>query len=322
MSSVVSDNADTLLNDDDASRRRWFADVSDHFLRKAKGCCREMRTLKPRQIIDKLRKPGRYALGVIFILLVVVIWVSSSSLIQYVFAGSERSSGFSKPFFVTYTSTSLFTVYLTGFLLPCLLRWRLKGSHKGPHPKMLLRLDSTNGAETVPTGERGSSVLTETMLDNAMPEIVVDGRVPLLSRSTKRTLSGSADRDGNVLSVLASTGVSTVVNTTTSTTTSVMLEGVSTENTFGVQSGVVDDESTEPPPMSTFEVCKFALQVTSAQVCLCVTCDDAGVRAVCADLVHRQRHVQLELVDDQRCVDVGDIVDQWSVHVHLGDIQQ
>lgn len=60
----------------------------------------------------------RHFLGIVLILLVVLLWVGSSNLIQHIFTGG----GFGKPFFTTYFSTSMFTLYLSGFLF--IKRWR------------------------------------------------------------------------------------------------------------------------------------------------------------------------------------------------------
>lgn len=57
--------------------------------------------------------------GVVLVLTVALIWVSASELLQFIY----KDSHYDKPLFVTYFSTSLFTLYLLGFgLLP---RWRL-----------------------------------------------------------------------------------------------------------------------------------------------------------------------------------------------------
>ena len=54
----------------------------------------------------------RLALGILFLLLVVFIWVGSSNLMQLIFSDS-----FDNPFFTTYFATSLFSVYFVGFLV-------------------------------------------------------------------------------------------------------------------------------------------------------------------------------------------------------------
>lgn len=56
--------------------------------------------------------PRKHAFGLALIGVVAVIWVGSAELIQFIFGASS----FSKPFFLTYLSTSLFSVYMCGFL--------------------------------------------------------------------------------------------------------------------------------------------------------------------------------------------------------------
>lgn len=60
----------------------------------------------------------QHALGLGLVMLVAVIWVASSELIQYIFG----ESSFSKPYFLSYFCTSLFSVYLLGF--SCNPSWR------------------------------------------------------------------------------------------------------------------------------------------------------------------------------------------------------
>ena len=55
----------------------------------------------------------QHAAGMACLAAVVVIWVTSSEAIQFIFDNIE----FSKPFFLTFYSTSLFSVYLLGFLI-------------------------------------------------------------------------------------------------------------------------------------------------------------------------------------------------------------
>ena len=55
----------------------------------------------------------RLSLGVLTLLLVDVIWVGSSELTEYIF----KQQNFNKPFFSTYLKTSLFMLYLPGFLV-------------------------------------------------------------------------------------------------------------------------------------------------------------------------------------------------------------
>jgi solute carrier family 35 protein F5 len=147
----------------------------------------------------RLRRPGRFGFGLLLVLLVVVIWVSSSALIQFVF----KDTNFNRPFFLTYFSTSLFTVYLLGFVC---LPWRWNGTHRGPllDGKAPVRLDAAartradaddaTQTELVSTCGPDDSEAVRTMA-------VVPENLPLLSM--RESASGddvkarSADRDGD-----------------------------------------------------------------------------------------------------------------------------
>lgn len=59
-----------------------------------------------------LTKSQRLVLGFLVLILVDVIWVSSSELTKYIYSNET----FDKPFFCTYVKTSMFTLYLMGFL--------------------------------------------------------------------------------------------------------------------------------------------------------------------------------------------------------------
>ena len=59
----------------------------------------------------------RRGLGCLLLGVVVSLWVGSSYLMQHIYDGG----GFSKPFFVTYLASSLFSVYMVGFVRPS---WR------------------------------------------------------------------------------------------------------------------------------------------------------------------------------------------------------
>ncbi|KAF5272416.1 hypothetical protein FQA39_LY07884 [Lamprigera yunnana] len=58
-----------------------------------------------------LSRTQRLVLGLFILLLVDVIWVSSSELTKYIY----HNEAFEKPFFSTYVKTSMFTLYLLGF---------------------------------------------------------------------------------------------------------------------------------------------------------------------------------------------------------------
>uniref|UniRef100_A0A674AI53 Solute carrier family 35 member F5 n=1 Tax=Salmo trutta TaxID=8032 RepID=A0A674AI53_SALTR len=71
----------------------------------------------------------RMALGVVILLLVDIIWVASSELTSYIFKRQE----YNKPFFSTFTKTSMFVLYLLGFLLWRPWRQQCTGSLQGRH---------------------------------------------------------------------------------------------------------------------------------------------------------------------------------------------
>ncbi|XP_017296287.1 solute carrier family 35 member F5 isoform X2 [Kryptolebias marmoratus] len=71
----------------------------------------------------------RMALGVVILLLVDVIWVASSELTSYIF----RRQDYNKPFFSTFTKTSMFVLYLLGFLLWRPWRQQCTGTLKRRH---------------------------------------------------------------------------------------------------------------------------------------------------------------------------------------------
>jgi len=67
----------------------------------------------PQEQINPVLKAQRFVLGLLILLLVDLIWVSSSELTEYIF----KTQHYSKPFFSTFVKTSLFILYLPGFLV-------------------------------------------------------------------------------------------------------------------------------------------------------------------------------------------------------------
>ena len=55
----------------------------------------------------------RLVIGLLTLLLTDIIWVASSELTEYIF----KTQNYNKPFFSTYLKTSLFMLYLPGFLV-------------------------------------------------------------------------------------------------------------------------------------------------------------------------------------------------------------
>lgn len=68
-------------------------------------------------------KFSRWLLGVTLLVGVVIIWVGSSILMQYIFLEQD----FPHPFFLTYFSTTLFSLYLFGFAFS--KKWRNARGH-------------------------------------------------------------------------------------------------------------------------------------------------------------------------------------------------
>lgn len=67
----------------------------------------------PQEPINPVLKAQRFVLGILVLIIVDFIWVSSSELTEYIF----KTQNYSKPFFSTFVKTSLFLLYLPGFLV-------------------------------------------------------------------------------------------------------------------------------------------------------------------------------------------------------------
>eukprot|EP01125_Pyxidicula_operculata_P015753 TRINITY_DN5375_c0_g1_i1.p1 TRINITY_DN5375_c0_g1~~TRINITY_DN5375_c0_g1_i1.p1 ORF type:complete len:356 (+),score=7.53 TRINITY_DN5375_c0_g1_i1:41-1108(+) len=80
-------------------------------------------------------KIGKWALGIFLLILVVIIWVSSSEAIQFIF----ESQDYRHPFFLTYFNTTLFMLYLFGFAIFPEWRgskpWKTEYKHPGTDEK-------------------------------------------------------------------------------------------------------------------------------------------------------------------------------------------
>lgn len=80
------------------------------------------------------RPSKRHALGVLVLLATVAIWVLSGELIQFIY----DSVDFDQPFFLTYYSTALFSVYLTGFLF--MPSWKCSSRQEKSFPEAVATL--------------------------------------------------------------------------------------------------------------------------------------------------------------------------------------
>ncbi|CAO3572146.1 unnamed protein product [Mortierella alpina] len=103
----------------------------------------------------------RYTVGILALLSVVCIWVSSSFLMNNIFAGQN----FNKPFFVTYVNTASFSFYLLGPLLrhwydSC--RWSRSGTKPGSKKDLA---DEHEHAQTLPTSRSYGAMSQSSSLD-------------------------------------------------------------------------------------------------------------------------------------------------------------
>lgn len=106
-------------------------------------------------------------LGISLILMVVFIWVGSSEAIQAIF----QNLSFDKPMFLTYFSTTLFSLYLFGLLV--VPRWRKSLFHKSNivpslqetvgEPQQQIELDGLDSSPMINTEE---SLLQQEQLIN------------------------------------------------------------------------------------------------------------------------------------------------------------
>nr|XP_045593305.1 solute carrier family 35 member F5-like isoform X1 [Procambarus clarkii] len=90
----------------------------------------------------------RLALGIFVLLLVDVIWVASSELSEYIF----HDTGFDKPFFSTYLKTSMFSLYLLGFIFWS--PWRHQCIHNNHDESIYQEVDVTEEEDSSLSGER------------------------------------------------------------------------------------------------------------------------------------------------------------------------
>jgi solute carrier family 35 protein F5 len=141
------------------------------------------------------RNRGKRLLGLALLLSVVVIWTASSEAIQYIF----EDTNFSKPFFLTYLSTSLFSLYLVGFLFRAdwvvAPRWRsfrdtLRGTaHYKPleaaedrsraDSPALADYEAAAAAAVVSSSSSASPSLSASLPRHLHPEATLDGLATL-----------------------------------------------------------------------------------------------------------------------------------------------
>uniref|UniRef100_A0AAQ4RPD7 Solute carrier family 35 member F5 n=1 Tax=Gasterosteus aculeatus aculeatus TaxID=481459 RepID=A0AAQ4RPD7_GASAC len=122
----------------------------------------------------------RMALGVAILLLVDVIWVASSELTSYIFKRQE----YNKPFFSTFTKTSMFVLYLLGFLLWRPWRQQCTGTLKRRHSAFFADAEAYFAACT-----------TDTSMNNGLSEPLY---VPMKFQDVPAEHSNSASKKQRV----------------------------------------------------------------------------------------------------------------------------
>uniref|UniRef100_A0A2K6GYQ6 Solute carrier family 35 member F5 n=1 Tax=Propithecus coquereli TaxID=379532 RepID=A0A2K6GYQ6_PROCO len=92
----------------------------------------------------------RMALGIVILLLVDVIWVASSELTSYVF------TQYNKPFFSTFAKTSMFVLYLLGFIIWKPWRQQCTRGFRGKHAAFFADAEGYFAACTTDTAMNSS----------------------------------------------------------------------------------------------------------------------------------------------------------------------
>ena len=109
---------------------------------------------------EVLTRAQRILTGLILLLAVDLIWVASSEFTKYIFQDLE----YDKPFFSTYFKTSLFMVYLTGFLAykpwrdQCRRQQRQDHHHQRPHRRYERVNSSDQASDDDPEDEEERAV--------------------------------------------------------------------------------------------------------------------------------------------------------------------
>jgi solute carrier family 35 protein F5 len=197
-------------------------------------------------VIARLRKPGRFGFGLFLVLVVVFIWVGSSALIQYVF----KDTDYNRPFFLTYFSTGLFTVYLLGFIC---LPWKWNGTHRGALTKdaMIIKNDKTNAKSSSLAPTKKSALTT-----NANTALPPDDAT--ITETELESFCGPSDDEA--IRTMAVIPENIPLLTMRDTTTSTTLAANGGSNVVANDDDDNDDDNDPPePPLTTKQVARFAL---------------------------------------------------------------
>ncbi|GAA6110198.1 solute carrier family 35 member F5 isoform X2 [Tachysurus ichikawai] len=132
----------------------------------------------------------RLVLGVVVLLIVDVIWVASSELTVYVFVQQQ----YSKPFFSTFVKTSMFILYLLGFLF-----WKPWRQQCAVQQQRGISISDTDSHVTAGGTENGyNNCLSEPLYVPVKFQDVADNGV---SRESKTPVRKQRVRFSNVMEV-------------------------------------------------------------------------------------------------------------------------
>lgn len=139
-------------------------------------------------MIKRIRLIGSRALGLLCLIGVILIWVISGELIEFIFTNQS----FNSPFFLTYFNTSLFSLYMIGFLI----RPKWWNTENGPPLLWLpwLRCCINNSTTTSSSNSIDSSdgnVHHSSPPKHESEDIIDDEDTPVISTTTTTTTGSS-----------------------------------------------------------------------------------------------------------------------------------
>ncbi|GAO45778.1 hypothetical protein SAICODRAFT_17875 [Saitoella complicata NRRL Y-17804] len=139
-------------------------------------------------------KARRHVAGIALLLVVVVMWVTSSFIISALFGSSQDpSKTYFKPFLITYINTGTFAFFLIPFAFR---RWRERRAAKkagAAQPGVVFWAQTPSPARSIHTGdleawdaeqEERRRRKTQRALEGAAADLDVQSRTPLLSRTS------------------------------------------------------------------------------------------------------------------------------------------
>ncbi|XP_015264642.1 PREDICTED: solute carrier family 35 member F5 [Gekko japonicus] len=135
----------------------------------------------------------RMALGIVILLLVDVIWVASSELTAYVF------KNYNKPFFSTFAKTSMFVLYLLGFIVWKPWRQQCTRGFRGRHAAFFADAEGYFAACT--TDNAVNSPLSEPLYVPVKFHDLPNEKSSTTSDDTEKTTKKSRVRFSNIMEI-------------------------------------------------------------------------------------------------------------------------